>query len=78
MIEVNQKTISRKIRFSGVGLHSGQNSTVNLIPANEDQGIVFKRIDVNENNIIEAKFTNVTSARLCTTLENKFGIKFQQ
>ena len=75
MIEVNQKTISRKIRFSGVGLHSGQNSTVNLIPANEDQGIVFKRIDVNENNIIEAKFSNVTSARLCTTLENKFGIK---
>ena len=75
MMETYQKTISRKIKFSGVGLHSGQNSTVNLIPANEDQGIVFKRIDVNENNIIEAKFSNVTSARLCTTLENKFGIK---
>ena len=48
MMETYQKTISRKIKFSGVGLHSGQNSTVNLIPANEDQGIVFKRIDVNE------------------------------
>ena len=75
MIETYQKTISRKIRFSGVGLHSGQNSTVNLIPADEDQGIVFKRIDVNKQNIIEAKFSNVSSARLCTTLENKFGIK---
>ena len=75
MIETYQKTISRKIRFSGVGLHSGLNSTVNLIPAGEDQGIVFKRIDVNEQNIIEAKFSNVSSARLCTTLENKFGIK---
>ena len=75
MIEIYQKTISRKIRFSGVGLHSGQNSAVNLIPANEDQGIVFKRIDVKEKNIIEAKFSNVTSARLCTTLENNFGIK---
>ena len=75
MIETYQKTISRKIRFSGVGLHSGQNSAVNLIPANEDQGIVFKRIDVKEKNIIEAKFSNVTSARLCTTLENNFGIK---
>ena len=48
MIETYQKTISRKIRFSGVGLHSGQNSTVNLIPAGEDQGIVFKRIDVKK------------------------------
>ena len=56
-------------------MHSGLNSTVNLIPAGEDQGIVFKRIDVNEQNIIEAKFSNVSSARLCTTLENKFGIK---
>ena len=75
MMEKYQKTISRKIKFTGVGLHSGQISNVNLIPANEDQGIVFKRVDINEKNIIQAKFSNVTSARLCTTLENKFGIK---
>ena len=30
---------------------------------------------MNENNIIKANFKNVCSARLCTTLENNFGVK---
>ena len=75
MIDKFQKTLSRAVKFKGVGLHSGKKSTVNLVPASENNGIVFKRVDISEKNIIEAKFSNVTSARLCTTLENKFGIK---
>ena len=75
MFEKYQKTISRKLTFVGVGLHSGKHSTINLIPASENNGIVFKRVDLSENNIIEAKFSNVTAAKLCTTLENKFGVK---
>ena len=75
MIEKYQKTVSKKISFEGLGLHSGKNSTINLVPARENNGIVFKRIDLSENNTIEANFSNVTSARLCTTLENKFGVK---
>ena len=69
-----QKTISKPIQFNGIGLHSGLNSTVKIIPANENYGIVFKRIDLKENNIIEANFKNVSSARLCTTLKNSFGV----
>ena len=46
-----------------------------MIPAQKEEGIVFKRIDLNENNLIKANFNNVISARLCTTLQNKFGIK---
>ena len=67
--------MSKSVIFEGIGLHSGQNSIVNLNPAVEDTGIVFKRIDLKENNLIKAKFTNVTSAKLCTTLENKHGVK---
>ena len=61
--------------MKGIGLHSGLNSTVNLIPAKEDEGIIFKRVDLNKNNLIKANFKNVSSAKLCTTLENNFGVK---
>ena len=46
-----------------------------LIPADEDTGIVFKRVDLKKNNVIKANFANVSSAKLCTTLENNFGAK---
>ncbi len=75
MNEIYQKTLSEKISFKGIGLHSGSNSKISVIPASEDHGIVFKRIDVKENNLIEANFRNVSSTKLCTTLENNKGVK---
>ena len=75
MLEKYQKTLSKKVSFKGIGLHSGKSSIVNLLPAEENQGIVFKRIDLNKDNYIEANFSNVSSARLCTTLENNQGVK---
>ena len=75
MLEKYQKTLSKKVSFKGTGLHSGKSSTVSLLPAEENQGIVFKRIDLNKNNYIKANFAHVSSARLCTTLENNQGVK---
>ena len=75
MNEVNQKTLVSPVKFSGIGLHSGQKSEITINPAKENEGIIFKRIDLKENNIIEANFKNVSSAKLCTTLENKHGAK---
>ena len=40
------KTISKKAVFRGIGLHSGVASTINVMPANQDKGIMFKRIDL--------------------------------
>ncbi len=74
MLKIYQQTIKNPITFKGVGLHSGRESEIKLIPS-ESKGIVFKRIDLKKNNIIPANYKNVTSARLCTTLENEFGIK---
>ena len=45
-----------------------------ITPAKEDQGIVFK-VDLTENNLINASYRNVSSARLRTTLENEHGVK---
>ena len=73
MHNLNQKTLTHKISFKGIGLHSGIVSNVSLLPADEDKGIIFKRVDLKENNIIEANFKNVSSAKLCTTLKNSSG-----
>jgi UDP-3-O-[3-hydroxymyristoyl] N-acetylglucosamine deacetylase len=75
MFDIYQKTLSKEVKFKGIGLHSGKASSVNVIPAKEDEGIVFKRVDLNKNNEIKANFKNVTSAKLCTTLENNHGVK---
>ena len=75
MNEINQKTLVSPVKFNGIGLHSGQKSEITINPAKENEGIIFKRIDLKQNNIIEANFKNVSSAKLCTTLENKHGAK---
>ena len=46
-----------------------------MFPGKDDQGIVFKRVDLSKNNLICANFRNVSSAKLCTTLENESGVK---
>jgi len=74
MQDTHQKTILSPTSFKGLGLHSGVNSTVKLLPADADTGIVFKRTDIKNNNTIKATYENVTSAKLCTTLENKNGV----
>ncbi len=75
MLKIYQQTILTPVSFSGVGLHTGKSSTLTILPGKEDEGIVFKRVDIKDNNKIKANFKNVSSAKLCTTLENKFGIK---
>lgn len=75
MQKLFQQTISEPVTFEGIGLHSGKISKVRLIPASENQGIIFKRTDLKEQNIIEANYKNVSSAKLCTTLENSSGAK---
>tara|TARA_A100001037_G_scaffold249638_1_gene232395 strand:+ start:709 stop:1629 length:921 start_codon:yes stop_codon:yes gene_type:complete len=72
---LTQKTIKNNISFSGVALHSGVNVNVNLKPAAPNSGIVFKRVDLNENNLVYPNFLNVTNTSLNTTIENEFGIK---
>ena len=71
MLNPFQKTILKKVTFKGVGLHSGLKSEIKILPANENYGIVFKRTDLIENNTIKANFKNVSSAKLCTTLQNE-------
>ena len=74
MLDIFQKTILKQVSFKGIGLHSGLNTEVKVLPAAENYGIVFKRTDLDQNNLIKANFENVHSAKLCTTLQNNFNV----
>jgi UDP-3-O-[3-hydroxymyristoyl] N-acetylglucosamine deacetylase len=72
---LTQKTIKNNVSFSGVALHSGLDVNICIKPADPDFGIVFKRVDFKENNLVYPNFMNVTNTSLNTTIENEFGVK---
>ena len=71
---LNQKTIKSSIEFNGVGLHSGKNVQIKLIPAKPNTGVVFKRIDIKKNNFVVPGIFNVSSAIFCTKISNDSGV----
>ena len=74
MLKSNQKTIKEKIDLQGVGLHNGVEVNLTIKPSKPNTGIIFKRIDINSNNIIHANFKNVVEPILCTKLRNENGV----
>tara|TARA_B100000035_G_scaffold138188_1_gene117803 strand:+ start:111 stop:1031 length:921 start_codon:yes stop_codon:yes gene_type:complete len=72
---LNQKTINSEISLQGVGLHTGKEVELKLLPSTPNSGIVFKRVDLKENNLIIPTFANVVDTTLCTTLSNEYGVK---
>ncbi len=75
MSYLSQKTIKTPISFSGIALHNGLNVNVTLRSAKPNEGIVFKRIDLKNNNLVYPNFLNVTNTSLNTTIENEHGVK---
>ena len=72
---LNQKTINKTISFQGIGLHSGKKVNVTLKSSEPDAGVVFKRVDLKNNNLVYPNFNNVTNTSLNTTISNEYGIK---
>jgi UDP-3-O-[3-hydroxymyristoyl] N-acetylglucosamine deacetylase len=75
MSSLNQKTIKQTLHFSGIGLHSGVPVNVTIKSAEANHGIIFKRIDLNKNNIVVPSFLNVSNTSLNTTISNEYGVK---
>tara|TARA_Y100000996_G_C22435981_1_gene607720 strand:+ start:226 stop:909 length:684 start_codon:yes stop_codon:yes gene_type:complete len=72
---LTQKTIKNPVSFQGVGLHSGKIVNVSLKKSDPDTGIVFKRIDLKDNNLVYPNFMNVSNTALNTTISNDNGVK---
>ena len=72
---LTQKTLSKKISLSGIGIHTGTKVNINILPGNPNSGIIFKRIDLQKNNLVFANYSNVVDTTLCTTISNEYGTK---
>ena len=72
---LNQKTVKEPVQFSGVGLHTGNLVEINVKPSPPNTGIVFKRVDLDKNNIVYPIFSNVSDTFLNTTISNEHGVK---
>ena len=73
MSVLSQKTLKEKITFDGIGLHTGKKVSMTVLPSRPNTGIVFKRIDLKNNNIVLPSVYNVSNAMLCTTISNEYG-----
>lgn len=63
-----QRTIKKTVQFSGVGLHTGKQTTVTFKPAPANTGIVFVRTDLAEQPKIKAEVAHVTDVARGTTI----------
>ena len=73
-MSVTQNTLKSTAVMTGVGLHSGKDITMNLIPAEAGCGIVFVRTDLPAGqNVVRALWDQVVDTQLCTVIGNKKG-----
>ena len=65
---IRQRTLKNVIRATGVGLHTGKKVYLTLRPAPVNNGIIFRRVDLEPAVEIPACPENVGDTRLSTTL----------
>ncbi|MFI2742591.1 bifunctional UDP-3-O-[3-hydroxymyristoyl] N-acetylglucosamine deacetylase/3-hydroxyacyl-ACP dehydratase [Zhouia sp. PK063] len=73
---VKQRTIAKETSLKGVGLHTGKEVTMTFLPAPENHGYAFKRVDLEGQPIINADANYVVNTQRGTNLEHN-GVKIQ-
>ncbi|MDC1188873.1 bifunctional UDP-3-O-[3-hydroxymyristoyl] N-acetylglucosamine deacetylase/3-hydroxyacyl-ACP dehydratase [Flavobacteriales bacterium] len=63
-----QRTISKEVSLSDIGLHTGKKVNLTFCPVKENYGIKFQRTDLEGQPIIEADVDYVTDIQRGTTL----------
>src|SRR5437899_5746567 len=63
-----QHTVGRTASLSGTSLHTGEKVSLKLHPATVDHGIKFKRKDLPDEPIIDAKIDNLKTVERATTI----------
>lgn len=70
-----QHTVRSPVRFSGIGVHTGEQARVTLLPAPSDSGVVFIRTDVRDrDNRIAVSGEAVCRTQLGTVITNAAGV----
>lgn len=76
-----QTTVAKKVKFTGVGLHSGAPVTMTVSPAPVGSGISFLRRDIEADAadpreaLIPARWDHVVPSQLCTLIRNEDGVE---
>jgi len=63
-----QYTLAKSAGFSGTSLHTGEKVSLKLQPAPENHGIKFKRKDLADEPMIDAKLENLKMVERATTI----------
>lgn len=69
-----QRTLKAPIELSGVGLHTGAKVNLNILPAPDNHGFKFQRMDLEGQPIVKADADLVVSTERGTTLDSN-GVK---
>jgi UDP-3-O-[3-hydroxymyristoyl] N-acetylglucosamine deacetylase len=69
MSEQQQVTIAQSVTVRGVGLHTGKETTVKLLPAPPGKGRSFIRVDLEDRPLIPASVKKVSLTTLSTELQ---------
>lgn len=69
-----QKTLAKEVSLKGKGLHSGTVVDINIKPAEINFGYKFKRIDLDNQPIINALANNVVNTARGTTIEENGAV----
>jgi UDP-3-O-[3-hydroxymyristoyl] N-acetylglucosamine deacetylase / 3-hydroxyacyl-[acyl-carrier-protein] dehydratase len=73
MLNHKQQTIKKSVSISGVGLHTGAQTTMTFLPAKPNHGIKFQRVDLPGSPIIDADCDRVVDVSRGTTIEQSGG-----
>jgi UDP-3-O-[3-hydroxymyristoyl] N-acetylglucosamine deacetylase/3-hydroxyacyl-[acyl-carrier-protein] dehydratase len=63
-----QQTLNKSYIFEGKGLHTGRVAKMTVGPAPVDTGIIFRRVDLGEDAVVEALAENVSNTARSTTI----------
>lgn len=65
---MNQKTLNGEFTLAGKGLHTGLEITAHFLPAPENHGYKFKRVDLEGEPVIDALAENVVATNRGTVI----------
>src|SRR5437660_3369905 len=67
---MHQQTLRHPVEFSGIGLHTGEHATVRILPAPANKGIIFRRVDLDNFELL-ADVGSVARDAYATTLMSR-------
>ncbi len=65
-----QITIAKEAKLEGIGLHTGQKTSIRFLPAEDNPGYRFTRTDIEGSPVVRAIVENVVATSPGTTIES--------